>query len=139
MLNLWYHHFKASRDPYLGGYCSFVLEAYQGAVWEQQQKRLKAFRDLIQAHGGHLAVVTFPFLHALGPNYEYRFIHDQLNRLWQELGVPQLDLLPFYEGLPSSQLTVNRYDAHPNERANQLAAEAIAKWLPTVDARNAAR
>jgi hypothetical protein len=49
--------------------------------------------------------------------------------VWRELGVPQLDLLSVYEGLPSSQVTVNRYDAHPNECANQLAAEAIDKWL----------
>ena len=101
MLNLWYHHYWASRDPYLGNYCSFVREAYRGAIWEQQQERLKALRDLVQAHGGHLAVVTFPFLHALGPDYEYRSIHDQLNRLWRELGVPHLDLLSVYERLPS--------------------------------------
>jgi lysophospholipase L1-like esterase len=134
MLNLGYHHYKASRDPYLGNYCSFVREAYSGALWEQQRERLKAFRDLVQDHGGHLAVVTFPLLNALGPNYEYRFIHDKLDQLWRELGVPQLDLLPVYEGLPPSQLTVNRYDAHPNERANRLAAEAIDKWLPQLNA-----
>ena len=129
MLNLCYHHYIASRDPYLGNYCSFVREAYRGAIWEQQQERLKALRDLVQAHGGHLAVVTFPFLHALGPDYEYRSIHDQLNRLWLELGVPHLDLLSVYERLPSRQVTVNRYDAHPNEYANQLAADAMDKWL----------
>ena len=137
MMNLWHHHYTASRDPYLGNYCSFVREAYSGALWEQQTERLNAFRDLVQAHGGHLAVVTFPFLHALGPNYEYRFIHDKLDRLWLELGVPQLDLLSVYEGLPSSQLTVNRYDAHPNERANKLAAEAIDKWLQELNATRA--
>jgi lysophospholipase L1-like esterase len=106
MLNLWFHHYRALRDPYLGNYCSFVREAYNGAMWEQQKERLKAFRDLVQAHGGHLAVVTFPLLNALGPNYEYRFIHDKLDQLWQELGVPRLDLLPVYEGLPPSQVTV---------------------------------
>jgi hypothetical protein len=134
MMNLWHHHYRASRDPYLKNYCSFVREAYSGALWEQQRERLKAFRDLVQAHGGHLAVVTFPFLHALGLNYEYRFIHDKLDRLWLELGVPQLDLLSVYEGLPSSQLTVNRYDAHPNECANKLAVEAIDKWLQGLNA-----
>ena len=74
-------------------------------------------------------MVTFPFLNALGPDYEYRFVHDKLERLWSELGVPHLDLLPVYERLPPSQVTVNRYDAHPNEYANRLAAEAIDKWL----------
>jgi lysophospholipase L1-like esterase len=129
MLNLGYHHYMALRDPYLGNYCSFVHEAYSGPLWDQQRQRLKAFRDLVQEHGGHLAVVTFPFLHALGPRYEYRFIHEKLDGLWRELGVPHLDLLPVFEGLPSSALTVNRYDAHPNERANQMAAEAIDQWL----------
>jgi len=137
MMNLWNHHYKASRDPYLGNYCSFVREAYNGALWEQQKERLKAFRDLVQAHGGHLAVVTFPFLHALGPSYEYRSIHDKLARLWLDLGVPQFDLLSVYEGLPSSQVTVNRYDAHPNECANKLAAEAIDKWLQEINATRA--
>ena len=132
MLNLWFHHYRALRDPYLGNYCSFVREVYNGAMWEQQKERLKAFRDLVQAHGGHLAVVTFPLLNALGPNYEYRFIHDKLDQLWQELGVPRLDLLSVYEGLPPSQVTVNHYDAHPNERANKLAAEAIDKWLQQI-------
>jgi len=134
MMNLWHHHYTASRDPYLGNYCSFVREAYSGPLWEKQKERLTAFRDLIQAHGGHLAVVTFPFLHALGPNYEYQFVHDKLDRLWQELGVPQLDLLSVFEGLPSNQVTVNRYDAHPNERANKLAAEAIDEWLQDLNA-----
>jgi len=137
MMNLWHHHYTASRDPYLGNYCSFVREAYSGPLWEQQKERLRAFRDLVQTRGGHLAVVTFPFLHALGPNYEYRFIHDKLDRLWQELGVPQLDLLSVYEGLPSSQLTVNRFDAHPNECANKLAGEAIDKWLQELNATRA--
>ncbi|HOX55710.1 MAG TPA: hypothetical protein P5205_08800 [Candidatus Paceibacterota bacterium] len=129
MMNLWYHHYRASRDPYLGNYCAFVREAYNGAVWERQQERLKAFRDLVQAQGGRLAAVTFPFLHALGPNYEYRPVHVKLDELWHELGVPHLDLLEVLEGLPPSRLTVNRYDAHPNEYAHQLATAAIDQWL----------
>jgi lysophospholipase L1-like esterase len=129
MVNFWFHHYWASRDPCLRNYFPFVREAYRSALWDQQRERLKAFRDLIQAHGGHLAVVTFPFLNALGPDYEYRFVHDKLERLWSELGVPHLDLLPVYERLPPSRVTVNRYDAHPNEYANRLAAEAIDQWL----------
>jgi hypothetical protein len=129
MLNLWYHHYRASRDPYLGNYCFYVRDAYSGPLWEQQVERLKAFRDLVQAHGGHLAVVTFPFLNALGPNYEYRFVHDKLDQCWRGLGVPHLDLLTVYAGLPPSRVTVNRFDAHPNEYADKLAAAAIDKWL----------
>jgi hypothetical protein len=52
-----------------------------------------------------------------------------LNRLWDNLQVPHLDLLPVYAGFDSSALTVNAHDAHPNELANKLAAEAINRVL----------
>jgi lysophospholipase L1-like esterase len=129
MLNLWYYHYEAARDPYFGNYYPFVREAYKGKLWEQQQERLRALRDLVRAHGARFAVVTFPFLHALGPHYSYRPVHEKLDVFWRSLGVPHLDLLPVFEGLPPSRLTVNRFDAHPNEYANQLAAAAIDKWL----------
>jgi hypothetical protein len=128
-VNLLYHRYKAAHLPLVKDYFGYVREAYRGPLWEQQQKRLKAFRDSVQAHGGRLAVVTFPFLHALGPHYECQFIHDQLDQFWRELHVPHLDLLPVYKDLPPSRLTVNPYDAHPNELANKLAADAINKFL----------
>ena len=45
-------------------------------------------------------MVTFPFLHALGPNYEYQFVHEELDQFWRELKVPHLDLLEVYRELP---------------------------------------
>ena len=74
-------------------YFDYIRAGYRGQPWEQQQQRLKAFRDLVQAHGGRLAVVTFPFFQALGPHYEYQFMHDELNQCWRSLDVPHLDLL----------------------------------------------
>jgi hypothetical protein len=74
-------------------------------------------------------VVTFPFLQSLGDNYEYRPVHDELNRFWSALNVPQLDLLNTFTNLPREKTTVNRYDAHPNEFANALAAKAIESFL----------
>jgi hypothetical protein len=120
---------QVGRDPYMKNYFGFVAEAYRGPLWQKQQLRLKAFRDLVQTHGGRLCVVTFPFMHALGPNYEYRFIHQELDELWRSLKVPHLDLLPVYQDLPPRKLTVNRFDAHPNERAHALAAAAIDEFL----------
>jgi hypothetical protein len=74
-------------------------------------------------------VVTFPFLHALQPDEGNRYAHQELDRFWRTLGVPHLDLLPVYKNLRPEQLTVNRYDAHPNERANRMAAQAIGRFL----------
>jgi hypothetical protein len=36
-----------------------------------------------------------------------------------------LDLEPVFREHPRENLTVNRYDAHPNERAHEIAADAI--------------
>src|SRR5207244_994214 len=70
-LNTVWIRWVASRDPYMRNYFAFVANAYRGGLWQKQQFRLKVFRDLVQSHGGRLCVVTFPFLHALGPHYEY--------------------------------------------------------------------
>jgi len=128
-LDLLYHRLVIARLPWVRNYFSFVREAYRGPVWSQQQQRLLSLRDLVGRHGGKLSAVTFPFLHALGPDYPYQFVHDQLNRFWQQAGVPHLDLLPVFKGRSPRAVTVNRFDAHPNESANELAARAINGFL----------
>jgi lysophospholipase L1-like esterase len=128
-LDTLHHRLEARHNPYMKNYFEFVREGYRGPVWAQQRVRLKAFRDLVEAHGGRLLVVTFPFFHALGPNDEFQFVHDELDQFWREMNVPHLDLLPLYRSLPARKLTVNRLDAHPNELAHALAAGAIEKFL----------
>jgi len=128
-LDLYNQRYKASRNPFVRDYFSFVKEGYRGKYWEAQKKRLAKFHELVESHGGHLSVVTFPFLHALGSKYEYEFAHRELDGFWEGLHVPHLDLLPVYAGFSSRSLTVNAHDAHPNELANRLAADAIQKKL----------
>lgn len=128
-LDILYHRYLAAHDPYVRNYYAFVKQGYQGQLWEVQKRRLTALRDFVQSHGGTLRVVTFPFLQALGDNYEYQPIHDELARFWEEINVPHLDLLPTFKGLSSAQVSVNRYDPHPNEEANALAAKAIEAFL----------
>jgi hypothetical protein len=128
-LDILYHRHKAAHDPYIKSYYDFVQKGYEGPTWELQKQRLTSLRDLVGSHGGEFVVVTYPFLHALGEAYEYQRAHAELNLLWTQLGVPHVDLLPVFAGLSREQVTVNRYDAHPNERANALAAEAIEAFL----------
>jgi len=128
-LNLFTQRYQAGRNPYVRNYFSFVREAYQGETWERQKARLREFRAAVESRGGRLAVVTFPFLDALGPDYPYKTVHEELDRFWRELGVPHLDLLPLFANLPARDLVVNAHDAHPNERANRLAAEALEGFL----------
>jgi hypothetical protein len=128
-LDLYYNRYQAARNPFVKDYFAFVKSGYRGEYWEMQKRRLKEFHELVRSHGGHLTVVTFPFLNSLGPGYDYGFVHDELTRFWKEEHVPELDLLPVYAGLSSKELTVNAHDAHPNELASRLAAEAIQRTL----------
>ena len=102
-------------------------------MWEIQKKRLADLQTPVEKAGGRLVVVTFPFLHRVGPQYEYRKIHQRLDAFWKEREVPHLDLLETYDGYSSKKITLNRFDAHPNEFAHRLAAEAILKFLETLN------
>ena len=44
---------------------------------------------------------------------------------WKALGVTAIDLRDVYRGIPASDLVVNRFDSHPNERAHRIAAQAV--------------
>ena len=129
LLDTLYFRLVIARLPWIRSYFSHVREAYHGEKWEQQQQRLRALRDLVASRGGRLSVVTFPFLNALGPDYSYQFVHDELNAFWREEKVPHLDLLPVFKAMRPAAVTVNPFDAHPNELANALAAERINAFL----------
>ena len=129
LVNTVAHRINLRRNPFMRGYYDMVLEGYRGPLWEKQKQRLLAFRDLVESHGGRLAVVTFPFMQDLGPNYKYQFVHDQLDEFWRAAHVPHHDLLAVYRPYPPAKLTVNRLDAHPNEYAHALATPVIDAFL----------
>jgi len=128
-LDLAYYRLTLAQLPAIKNYFPFVREIYRSEKWDEQKRRLRALHDLVERRGGKLSVVTFPFLNALGPDYAYQFVHDQLNAFWREESVPHLDLLPVFKDLPPARVTVNPFDAHPNEFANALAAERINAFL----------
>jgi hypothetical protein len=129
LINTLYFRWYALNDPDASNYYYFVRAAYDGSLWLKQQARLRRFRDLVESHGGRFLVVTFPFLHDLGPDYEYRDVHRQLAEFWSSLGVPHLDLLDTFTSERPQDIVVNAFDAHPNEKAHAMAAQAILKFL----------
>lgn len=124
-------HFRLQlrRHPEAREYFHFVRAAYEGDIWEQQEERLRALKQAASEANAPLLVVTFPFLHQLGPDYPFRDLHSQLRQFWEAEEVPYLDLLETLEGRSADELVVNRFDAHPNETAHSLAADAIEAFL----------
>jgi hypothetical protein len=135
LLDTVYHRLAIMRLPGVGDYFSFVAEAYRGDSWEEQKRRLRALASAVQAAGGRLSVVTWPFLHALGADYAHAEAHARLDNFWSSEGVPHLDLLPVFRDHAPADLVVNSADAHPNEHAHALAAKAIGGWLLEVVAK----
>jgi hypothetical protein len=125
---LHYRHVVA-REPDLAGYFDFVRAAYDRPCFREHVRDLLSFRDLVKARRGRLLVVTFPFLHSIGPGDPHRRVYERLHGFWQGIGVPDLDLYPVFENMRPADLVVGPHDAHPNETAHRLAAAAILDFL----------
>jgi lysophospholipase L1-like esterase len=125
-VNFFYLRRQMRRSAYLKNYFQELDEAYKGPLWEAHKVALTAFVNMTAVRGGRPLVVTWPFLHdPLG----FQAAHNKMAGFWQEKHVPDLDLLPVFSNLPPASITVNANDAHPNEHAHALAAEAIDRFL----------
>ena len=115
--------------PDVKNYYSFVKEYYAGEPWLRMQLKLDAIHQLCRDNDIELRIVVFPFMHNLGPDYDFHHVHTQFVTYCQEAKISVLDLEPVLAPHVDEGLTVSMFDAHPNERAHELAAEAIRKSL----------
>lgn len=127
--NLLYFRAQQFTLPEVRGYFSFLHEYYAGEPWRQMQQELNELCDLCAEHQVDLRIAVFPFLHNLGPDYPFRDAHRKLVAYFQSKGIRVLDLEPALAPHAAEGLTVNRFDAHPNERAHKIAAEAMQAGL----------
>jgi hypothetical protein len=125
--------------PDVRNYYSFVREYYSGEPWERFSAAVLRTQALCRGNDCELSVVVFPFLHNLGPNYPFRGVHRQIVGFCEQHALPVVDLEEMLtthsEGTAS--VTVNRFDAHPNEKAHSIAAFAIHRtWFMSDGQRN---
>lgn len=128
-LDTLYHRLCMALEPDLRNYYGFVAQWYRGPIWAIQEDRLRKMQEVVSQRGGQLLVVTFPFLQSTSDNYPFRDVHAKLDARWNSLAVPHLDLMEPYFNVGTKRLVVNRFDAHPNERAHELAAAAIDQFI----------
>ncbi len=127
--NLLYFRLLQFSRPEVRGYYSYLQESYESQAWERLERKLDELHELCTEHGIDLRIVIFPFLHNLEGDYPFHTAHRQLVHFFRERGIRHLDLEGVLRPHVSEGLTVNRYDAHPNERAHAIAAEAIEQHL----------
>jgi len=110
-------------------YYDFVRDYYAGPAWREFSTVLSRVDRLAQNHDSQFVVVVFPFLHNLSEQYPFADIHAQIIAHCAQHRMVCIDLLPKLKTHAGERLTVNPFDAHPNERAHQLVAEELEDQL----------
>jgi hypothetical protein len=85
-------------------------------------------RECKEGHA-EFRMVIFPFLHDLSGDDAFHDARARIVDFCRSEKIPVLDLDPVFREHAGENLMVSRFDAHPNERAHAIAAEAIEKDL----------
>ena len=113
-------------DPRVKSFFDWELEAYTDPrIWSVQCERFRTIAETCRRASIRLDVVIFPFFTGWGAGYRFGPAHEALAKAWKDAGIDVIDLSDAYRGIPGEDLMVNRYDAHPNERAHEIAARVI--------------
>lgn len=128
-INTIYYRLKMGSNPKFSNYYNFVSGAYNSTLWNFQKNRIEMINNYVKDRGGAFHVIIFPFLHSIKTGYPYEGIHNKLGKFFQEKNIPYLDLLGTFKKHLNENLSVNKFDAHPNEFSHSLAAKDILNFL----------
>lgn len=84
------------------------------------------FKKMSEESGFKLVVVIYPMLHDLNKGHPLLGIHNLMLDFWRENGIAGHDLTAAFYGQREASLWVSDSDAHPNRKANVIAAKRIA-------------
>ncbi len=124
-LNMLYFRVQQAWLPEVRSYYSHLADSYRGAPWQGMSRKLDELAEYCSSKKIDLRIVVFPFLHNLGPEYPFDAGHQKIVEYCRDAKLRCLDLKPVLLPHAAEVLTVNRFDAHPNELAHALAARAI--------------
>jgi hypothetical protein len=129
LLNWLYFRYVQFKQQSAGDYFERLRQAYRSRAWFGVRNKLSDIRAACAQHGVELRVAIFPFMHQLGDHYPFREAHAKVVEFCNSQKIPVLDLEPSFRTHAGEDLVVSRFDAHPNERAHAIAAEAIETGL----------
>jgi hypothetical protein len=129
LLNWLYFRVVAFRNTGAQSYYENLRRSYESEPWKQVQGLLAGLHHQCREQGVDLRMVIFPFVRDVGENYPFRAAHARIVDFCKAERIPVLDLEPVFRPHAGEDLVVSRFDAHPNERAHAIAAEAIETQL----------
>jgi lysophospholipase L1-like esterase len=121
-----YYRVWVPRVGTVSGYHDWLAEGFADEeMWRRHQQQLYAMIRHCQERNVTFRAVLLPFIHTGGGKYQADALHAMLRHFFETNQVDVVDLLPVVVARDPAELVVNNYDAHPNELAHQLFAEAI--------------
>lgn len=101
-------------------------------IFDNHKQEIEALVTTMKGDDVKVVAIIFPYLVSLGPDYP-KYIHEELVSVFNSQGVETVDLLNYLDSIDKNSLVVNKFDSHPNEYVNLLAAEklyeAVAKLI----------
>lgn len=100
-------------------------------TYDRFEMGLREINRLTKEYKVPLFAAVFPFFsHPIGDKYIFSDVHEKISMALEKLGINHLDLQKFYKGIEPSRLQIfPGEDAHPNEIAYRIAADAIYEGL----------
>ncbi|MCP5141374.1 MAG: hypothetical protein H6980_03335 [Gammaproteobacteria bacterium] len=95
--------------------------------WLNVRDALLHAHALTQARGMQLAIAIYPILVDLDTEYPFADIHRTIRTFANQAGIASIDLLDGLRGRRAGDLWVHPSDQHPNEVAQGIAADVLAK------------
>jgi len=126
LLDYLYRRVYLPRVPTVAQYHDWLAAGFASEpFWQKHQQQLDEMISFCRSRRVTFRVVLLPFLLTRGEKFQTSQIHAMLRRFFESRDVPVVDLYPVIQNIPPAQLVVNRQDAHPNEEAQALFADAI--------------
>lgn len=115
-------------------YVSYHQSLFEKAnTWKGFNNALEKMERVSKDTSVPVVAMVFPMLsHPFDERYPFQAAHAKIDAKLGELSMPALDLLPSFNGIPPERLQAKPgEDAHPNEIAHRIAADALYMFLKT--------
>ena len=114
------------RVPTVFRYHDWLADGFaDSAIWQAHRRQLTELIEVCRERGVTIRVALLPFIRTSGEKFQAAKLQAMLSDFFSEHGVPVVDLLPAIANEAPGRLVVNGHDAHPNQRAHELFADAI--------------
>lgn len=134
VFNYYYYRFSRLTNKQWKKHIDYQINAFNdNEILNKTDEQVKAITSILKTKKIPAVAIIFPYINLLGDNYPAIQAHQQLRKIFEKNGLLVADLFNRYQKYKPEELMVNKYDAHPNELAHQLATEEIYKLLKTTN------